>query len=80
MVSGYNASFRFLGTCTAGVISQAALSTLSGEQNSCEGQKRPVEPLGQQREAKPGAAVGPGLPRFRAGITPLGILPAPRRG
>lgn len=59
-------------------FSQVTLSTLSGEQNSFQGQKRPESHWGGQREAKPRASVGSGLPSFLAGITPLGILPSPK--
>lgn len=59
-------------------FSQVTLSTLSGKQNSFQGQKRPERHRGSQREAKSLAAVSSGLPSFLAGITPLGILPTPK--
>ena len=78
VVSGYNASFRFLGTWTVGVIFQVTLKTLSGEQNTFQGQKLLERHRGSQRDAKSRASLGPGLPGFLAGITPWGSCPTPQ--
>lgn len=54
------------------------LSTLSGEQNSFQGQKRQESHWGGQKEAKSRSWVGSGLPSFLAGITLPGFLPTPK--
>lgn len=53
------------------------MSTLSGEQNSFQGQKR-LESHGDGQRGKITGLGPPGLPGFLAGITPLGILPNPK--
>ena len=59
-------------------FSQVTLSTLSGEQTSFQGQKRPKSHWGSQREAKLWASAGSRVPSFLARIIPLGILPNPK--
>lgn len=71
VVSGYNPSFRFLGTWTGGVI-------FPGDIEHIIWRTKRFSRSGTPGEAKSWASGSSGLPSFLAGITRLRTLPDPQ--